>query len=130
MKDVADSDIVDSDGACVIAVKPKAAGACPFRLELRQDRTFDVVLDELRIVNQPIADLDFFLPFVEAIAAGHVVNSKLSSAATGMSLFRTSAVEVGDVVWTPAGEPHISDVATGYGLGVVRQDTHFIAYRG
>lgn len=109
MKDVADSEIVDGDGACVLCVRPKTAGACPFRLELRQDRTFDVMLDDLRIVNQPIADLDFFLPFVEAIAAGHVVISKLSSAATGLSLFRTCAVEVPDGMWTPAGEPRISD---------------------
>ncbi len=130
MKDAADIEISEADGRCVFDVMPKTDGACAFRLELRQDRTFEVLLDDLLLPDQPIMDLDFFVPFVEAIAAGHVVVSELTSAATGMSLFRTCAVDVADAVWTPNGETPIAEVATGYGLGVVRLDRHFIAYRG
>lgn len=130
MKDAADFEISEADGTFVIDVMPDTDGACPFVLELRQDQTFDLMIDDLQLTDQPITDLDLFVPFVEAIAAGHVVISELESAATGICLFRTCSVEAAGGVWTPAGKQPIAQALTNRGLGVVRRDRHFIAYRG
>jgi hypothetical protein len=109
-----------------LAVVPRVPGACPFEVILRADRHYGVVIDSETYEDLPITSFNDFLPLVEAIAEGRVVQSRWISAATG----RPEAVQT-----TVSLEPG-RDWCNGTDLdrvaaseGHVRHDHHFLPYR-
>jgi hypothetical protein len=126
IKDVATVEEIETAEYWKLAVIPKVPGACPFELILRTDRQYGVVIASETYEDLPIASFDDFLPLVEAIAAGHVVQSRWISAATG----RPEAIET-TITLAPG-----RDWKNGTGVdrvaasdGHVRRDQHFLPYR-
>jgi hypothetical protein len=66
------------------AVAPFTPNACPFELIMHFDQHYDVALDDETYEGLPIEGFDMFLPFVEAIAAGNVVQRHWVSRFTGL----------------------------------------------
>ena len=83
--DAAHVEDFDSPDYWKLAVIPHVAAACPFELLLRADQRYDVVIAGEAYEDLKIESLDLFVPLVEAIALGHVVQRDLASAATGQS---------------------------------------------
>jgi len=67
-----------------IAVVPHFSKACPFELILHFDQRYDIAIAEETYESLPIETFDLFLPFVEAIAEGSVVQRHWISRLTGL----------------------------------------------
>jgi len=67
-----------------IAVAPKLTNACPFELILHFDQRYDLAIGEETYEGLPIESFDIFLPFVEAVADGRVVQRHWVSRLTGL----------------------------------------------
>ena len=71
--DIARIEAAGTPEAWRIAVAPLAANACPFELLLRRDQRYDLAIASESYEDQAIESLDVFRPFIDAIAAGRVV---------------------------------------------------------
>ncbi len=60
---------------------PAVSAACPFELMLRADQHFDIVVAGEMFEDQSVASLELFLPLVDAIAAGRVIQRHTESSA-------------------------------------------------
>lgn len=67
-----------------IAVAPLVTSACPFELILHADQRYDLAIADESYESLPIESFEFFLPFVEAIAEGSVVQRRWISRLTGL----------------------------------------------
>ncbi len=67
-------------------VVPSVLGACPFELIFRADQHYDVQIAEQSYENLPVESFDLFLPFVQAIADGRIIERRWSSRMTGRQL--------------------------------------------
>jgi hypothetical protein len=67
-----------------LSVTPGMPKACPFELILHYDQSYDLAIGEESYESLPIASFDMFLPFVEAVAAGSVVQRHWVSRLTGL----------------------------------------------
>lgn len=67
-----------------IAVAPAVASACPFELILHADQRYDLAIADESYEGRPIESFELFLPFVEAIAEGSVVQRRWVSRLTGL----------------------------------------------
>jgi len=67
-----------------IAVAPSVASACPFELILHSDQRYDLAVADETYEGRPIDSFDLFVPFVEAIAEGSVVQRHWVSRLTGL----------------------------------------------
>lgn len=65
-------------------VVPFTPNACPFELILHFDQHFDLAIGEEAYEALPIEGFDLFMPFVEAVAAGNVVQRRWVSRFTGL----------------------------------------------
>jgi hypothetical protein len=65
-------------------VAPFTPNACPFELILHFDQHYDVALDDETYEGLPIEGFDMFLPFVEAVADGQIVQRHWVSRFTGL----------------------------------------------
>lgn len=84
-----------------LSVSPTVAAACPFELMLRTDQFFDLAIAAETFEDQPVSSLDFFLPLVEAIATGRVIQRKTVSAATAVPLSLETRITFADgTVWS------------------------------
>ena len=120
---------IEAEGFWKIYVNPKTPGACPFELIFRADRHFDMVIAGETYEDLELTSFDYFLPLVEAIAEGRIVQRRRVSQATGRTYDIETIVTMRDGrTWSRklrvAGLP---DQAEADGLEL--QDRHFIAYR-
>jgi hypothetical protein len=109
-----------------LAVHPLVPGACPFEIILRLDGHYGIVVASETFEDLPITSFDNFLPMVQAIADGRVVQHRWASAATGGPLAIETVLHLGTgKEWrqgTGLGQLATQD-------GTVRHDTHFLPYR-
>jgi hypothetical protein len=86
-----------------ITVAPFLAGACPFELILHFDQNFDVALADEAYEGLPLESFDLFLPFVEAIAEGRIVQRHWVSRVTGLErAVETLVMLAGGGIWREA----------------------------
>lgn len=119
---------VETEGYWKVFVTPKTPGACPFELIFRADRHFDIVVAGETFEDLELKSFDYFLPLVEAIASGHVIQRRRVSPATGCPYDIETIITLGDGrAWCQKRQ-----YAQGQGLtepdGLERQDKHFLAY--
>jgi hypothetical protein len=83
-----------------IRVAPFLANACPFELILHFDQRLDLAIDDETYEGLPIESFDIFLPFVEAIADGRVVQRRWLSRLTGLERsVETLVMLAGGGIW-------------------------------
>jgi hypothetical protein len=90
---IEDSEIA---GAWKLAVTPRTEGACAFELLLCESQKFDLMLAGETYEDRPIESLSLFLPLVEAISEGRVIQRRTSSVLTGILYEVESTVLLGD----------------------------------
>jgi len=84
ISDAARIEEAESGNFWKIAVAPHLAKACPFELILHFDQRYDVAVSDESYEALPLDSFDMFLPFVEAIAEGNVVQRRWVSRLTGL----------------------------------------------
>lgn len=67
-----------------ITVTPGLPNACPFELIVHFDQRYDLAIGSETYEGLPIESFDMFLPFVEAVADGNVVQRRRLSRLTGL----------------------------------------------
>jgi hypothetical protein len=82
--DAAHLDQAETSDYWKIAVKPNVASACPFELILHADQRYDLAVAGESYESRPIESFELFLPFVQAIADGSVVQRHWLSRLTGL----------------------------------------------
>jgi hypothetical protein len=112
-----------------IAVAPRLAQACPFELILHFDQRYDLAIGEETYESLPIESFDLFLPFVEAIAEGEVVQRHWVSRLTGLERsVETLVTLVGGGIWREGrGDAH--EMPTLEDDGTELRERRFLPYR-
>jgi hypothetical protein len=125
--DVAQSEEQSDTSYWKLSLTPHTAGACPIELILHSSQRYDVMIAAEAYEDREIASLDMFVPLVEAITAGRIVERSWFQLTTGAKTARETLVSMGNgKVWQD-----------GSGLGSVRghedtvrcEDRHFLPYR-
>ncbi len=112
-----------------IIVTPRVAQSCPFELILHFDQRYDIAVDDETYESLPIKSFDIFLPFVEAIAEGNVVQRRWISRLTGLERSVETLVTLASGgIWREArgeahGTPSLEDD------GTELRERRFLAYR-
>jgi hypothetical protein len=112
-----------------MAVSPGLANACPFELILHFDQRYDLAIGEETYEGLPIESFDLFLPFVEAIADGEVVQRHWVSRLTGLERSVETLVTLANGgIWREArgavqGMPSLEDD------GTELRERRFLPYR-
>jgi hypothetical protein len=129
---VADAAQVDEDerpGRWRMSVKPNVPGACPVELTLRSNKRFDCVIAGEAYDNRVISSLDDFVPLVEAIAQGQVIQRHRISSTTGAPLDIETIVHLpGGREWRQRRYNGTSAPVSPPEAGEFR-DRHFLPYR-
>lgn len=109
-----------------LAVTPAVEGACAFELMLHPSQRYDLAVAGETYEDRPVESLDLFLPLVEALVEGRVVQRRKTSLATGV----THDVET-IVSLAPGKEwrDHRHRADTPADTDVVFDDRHFLPYR-
>ena len=79
-----------------LSVTPHISGACSFALILHENQRYDFALGSETYEELPVEDLDMFLPLLEAIVDGQVVQRRWISQATGQLVDVDSIIKYGD----------------------------------
>lgn len=129
IKDVARVEEADGLEFWKLKITPHVLGACPVELMLRTDQKHDLIIAGEVYEDRSNTALDRFVPLMEAIAAGKVVQRLHRSAATGTPLYLTTVIEMeGGKRWTDdrdlAGEEIINSSAP-----MILDERHFLPYR-
>jgi hypothetical protein len=82
--DAAHFDQAETSDYWKMGVKPKVASACPFELVLHADQRYDLAVAGESYESRPIESFELFLPFVQAITDGRVVQRHWVSRLTGL----------------------------------------------
>ena len=112
-----------------VVVAPKLAAACPFELILHFDQHYDLAVGEETYEGLPIESFDIFLPFVEAVADGRVVQRRWVSRLTGLERsVETLVMLAGGGIWretrgTSTALPSLDDD------GTELREKRFLPYR-
>ena len=130
--DAARVDETERSGLWQISVTPRVAGACPFELILKTDRSsrsFDCVIGGEVYEDRDLASPDEFLPLVEAIADGKVIQRRWLSSATGVLRKVETVVSLANgKIWRQGREVGAAAADTGTDA-VEQRDRHFLPYR-
>jgi len=112
-----------------ILVAPGLANACPFELILHFDQRYDLAVGEETYESLPIESFDIFVPFVEAIAGGSVVQRRWVSRLTGLERSVETLVTLpGGGIWRESrGEPHVMPSLEDDGTEL--RERRFLPYR-
>jgi hypothetical protein len=112
-----------------INVAPTLAQACAFQLILHFDQRYDLAIGEETYESLPLGSLEIFVPFVEAIADGDVVQRRWISRLTGLERSVETLVTMGGGgIWREArGEPHLMPSLEDDGTEL--RERRFLPYR-
>ena len=112
-----------------MAVAPHLAHACTFELIFHFDQRYDLAIGEETYESLPIESFDLFLPFVEAIARGDIVQRQWISRLTGLERsVETLVTLAGGGIWREArGEVH--GMPTLEDDGTELRERRFLPYR-
>jgi hypothetical protein len=112
-----------------IIIAPTLARACPFELILHFDQRYDLAIGDETYESLPIESFDIFVPFVEAIADGNVVQRRWISRLTGLERSVETLVAMGGGgIWREArGEPHLMPSLEDDGTEL--RERRFLPYR-
>ena len=112
-----------------IKVAPTLPQACPFELILHFDQRYDLAVADENYENLPIESFDIFVPFVEAIADGSIVQRRWVSRLTGLERSVETLVTLpGGGIWREArGEPHLMPSLEDDGTEL--RERRFLPYR-
>lgn len=127
--DTARIEEAQAPGFWKIMVTPHVAGACPFELMLRSNQSYGLVVDCETYENLPSGTFNAFVPLVEAISEGRVIERQLVSAATGELLRVSMIVDLPDGTLWEAGREVGPAVEPVNGLALENRDRHFLPYR-
>ncbi len=125
--DVAHSEEESDTGYWKLSMVARTAGACPIELILHSTQRYDVMIGTETYEDREIASLDMFVPLIEAITAGRIVERTWYRVTTGSRIARETLVTLGTgKIWQD-----------GSGLSAVRgledalrwEDRHFLPYR-
>lgn len=126
--DVAHVSEREGDRFWKMSVTPAAANACPFELVLRTDQCHDLVIGGETFEDLPTKSLDAFVPLVEAIAEGRVMQCHWTSAATGTQTAVETIVTLSDGrEWSSA--RMLTPLASDNPDAVIASARHFVPYR-
>jgi hypothetical protein len=105
-----------------LQVAPRSPGACPFEILLRDSCVFDAVLAGEAYEGRPVVALSVFLPLVEAIIGGRVIQRRWYSTQTGAQRSVETIVNLADgSIWRDG-----QSAADGSSES---HDRHFLPYR-
>jgi len=112
-----------------IIVAPLLAQACPFELILHFDQRYDIAIAEETYESLPIESFEIFVPFVEAIADGSVVQRHWNSRLTGLERsVETLITLAGGGIWREShGEAHLMPPLDDDGTEL--RERRFLPYR-
>lgn len=126
--DAAHVEQTDGHQAWKMAVRPVQSAACPFELMLRSDQHYDISVAGETFEDRPVGTLDIFVPLVEAIAAGSVIQRRTESTATGAPLSVETRVTLADgSIWSERRDLPLGALVSDCTTAV--RDRHFIPYR-
>jgi hypothetical protein len=110
-------------------VTPTLAQGCAFELILHFDQRYDLVVDDETYESLPIESFEIFVPFVEAIADGNVVQRRWISRLTGLERSVETLVTMGGGgIWRESrGEPHLMPSLEDDGTEL--RERRFLPYR-
>lgn len=112
-----------------VMATPHVAGACPFELVLRSSRSFDLVLDKELYEDLPLEAPQLFVPLLEAVSEGRVIERSKRSMATGAVSEVMSLVELGSGrSWQAARRVGPADATADADMQEFH-DRHFLPYR-
>src|SRR5262245_345911 len=118
-----------SDDTFVIPVEPNTASACPVELALMPNFHFDITLAGETFWDRAVPSYDLFLPLLEAIVAGNVVQRRWESLATGAVRAVEIIVTLSDgSVWRD-GHTIEAFASAVQREATERRDRHFLPYR-
>lgn len=127
--DTAHVEELDTPESWKLGATPRVPAACPFELLLRGDQRYDILIAGEAFEDLPITSLDMFVPLVEAIAAGKVIQRIASSAVTGADHWIETVVALGGgdawrqrrelAALPPGADPR----------GLLVTERHFLPYR-
>lgn len=105
-----------------LQVSPAIPGGCAFELLLRpNNQHYDIVLDSETYEYRPVEQLDIFLPMVEAIVEGRVIQRRWTSRRTGNLVCKQSRIVLADgAIWQEGNRPPADSE---------RLDHHYLPYR-
>ena len=112
-----------------MSVTPAVTAACPFELMLRADQHFDIVIAGEMYEDQSVASLELFLPLVDAIAAGRVIQRRTEAWRRAPALAVETRVSLADGSTVVAGRgvcPEANSIAAD---DAAIRDRHFLPYR-
>ncbi len=110
-------------------VTPRTAGGCPFELLLRSDRKFDIIIGGEIYEDLDMMPFEDFLPLVEAISQGRVVQRRWTSITTGaLREVETIVTFANGSIWSRSRiEKAVADTIPRE--AAERNDRHFLPYR-
>lgn len=127
--DTARIEEAQAPGFWKIMVTPHVAGACPFELMLRSNQSFGLVVDRETYENLAAGTFNAFVPLVEAISEGRVIERQIVSAATGELRRVSMIVDLPDGQSWEVGRDVGPPLETDQGLELENRDRHFLPYR-
>ena len=125
--DVARSEETSAVDFWKLSLAPHTSGACPVELILHGTQRYDVMIAGEAYEDREISSLELFVPLLEAITGGLVVERTWFSLATGATVARETMVTLAKgKLWQD-----------GSGLSAIRgheekfrrDDRHFLPYR-
>jgi hypothetical protein len=110
-------------------VTPTLAQVCAFELILHFDQRYDLAVGNETYESLPIESFEIFVPFVEAIADGNVVQRRWISRLTGLERSVETLVTMGGGgIWRESrGEPHLMPSLEDDGTEL--RERRFLPYR-
>jgi hypothetical protein len=125
--DVAHSEEQGDSSYWKVSIIPNTAGACPVELILHSTQRYDVMIADEAYEDREIISLDHFLPLLEAISDGHVIERTWYSLTTGAKIARETLVTL--TKGAPWQDASGLDAVRGQEDALRREDRHFLPYR-
>lgn len=125
--DVAQHEEQSAQGFWKLSMTPLTPGACPVELILHETQRYDVMIASETYEDREIASLDIFVPLMEAITSGRLIERSWFSLQTGTQVARETLITLPKgALWTDGSKP--PDVE-GRNQDFRFEDRHFLPYR-
>ena len=129
LSDVAEVSHVETARYARLSLLPHAQGACPVEMMMRTDQHYDIEIGHQFYEDCPMTGFAEFVPLIEAIARGDVVQRHHVSAATGTERSVETIVRLpGGTVWRK-GHIHTEVARAITEQNTVFEDHRYVAYR-